>query len=46
MNSKVRGTSKSGTIRASKPKINKLRTKLIKELNEKYKIKELHKKNN
>ena len=35
MNLKVRGTSSNGPIRASKSKINKLRKKLIKELNEK-----------
>ena len=45
MNPKVREASKNGTIRAGKSKINKLRKKLIKELNEKNKIKELHKNN-
>ena len=44
MNPKVRGTTKSGSIRASKSKINKLRKEWIKELNEKNKIKELRRK--
>ena len=35
MNLKVRGTSKNGSIRASKSKINELRKKLIKERKEK-----------
>ena len=44
MNCKVRGTSKNGSIRASKWKNHKLRKELIKELNEKNKIKELRRK--
>ena len=38
MNPKVRGTSKNGSIRANKSKINELRKKLIKERNEKIQI--------
>ena len=38
MNPKVRGTSKNGSIRANKSKINELRKKLIKERNEKKQI--------
>ena len=41
---KVRGTRTNGSIRASKSKINELRKNLIKELNEKNKIRELRKK--
>ena len=44
MNLKVRGTSKNGSIRANKSKINELRKKLIKERNEKIQITELCKK--
>ena len=40
INLKVRGTSKNGSIRANKSKINELRKKLIKERNEKIQITE------
>ena len=44
MNPKVRGTSKNGSIRANKSKINELRKKLSKERNEKIQITGLRKK--
>ena len=44
MNLKVRGTSKNGSIRANKSKINESREKLIKERNEKIQITRLRKK--
>ena len=44
MNLKVRGTSKNGSIRANKSKINELRKKLSKERNEKIQITGLRKK--
>ena len=44
MNLKVRGTSKNGSIRANKSKINELCKKLIKERNEKIQITRLRKK--
>ena len=44
MNLKVRGTSKNGSIRANKSKINELSKKLIKERNEKIQITRLRKK--
>ena len=44
MNLKVGGTSKNGSIRANKSKINESREKLIKERNEKIQITRLRKK--